>query len=463
MQHRTLIVVCDGLRPDFITPEHMPHLAGLRASGIAATRHHAAAPTKTRVQAATIATGCRPGRHGLVENVIRLPGVDDEPIDTGDGERLLAIERDLDGGLLSATSLGERLAAAGQELLAVGSCSTGANVLCNHTQAGAGLANAAGLVVPPDQPATEAPVRPATRPNVARNAWAVDVVIEHVREPNTLPVVTVLWLSDPDKTMHRYGVGHDRTLAAVAHVDDQLGRLLDAFDRHGLADTTDLLVLGDHGFSTDGGSCDVPGGLDEEPFADRLTLVCAHVFGCEDDAALRGRTVERLLADDDVGAVFTRDGAADGTLALSTIGLDHPRAGAIVWFPDWSAAPNEHGFPGRTTRTGVGGHGTLSPYELRVELIAAGPSFKDGGRTSPVPTGHVDLVPTVMELQGLPVPADVDGRVLSELMADGPAPSSIDVATDVLTTSRGWALERIRCRGVEYVGPAMATESNVVE
>ena len=51
--HTQLVIVVDGLRPDYVTPEVMPRLSGLGRRGIVFTAHHSVFPTVTRVNAAT--------------------------------------------------------------------------------------------------------------------------------------------------------------------------------------------------------------------------------------------------------------------------------------------------------------------------------------------------------------------------------------------------------------------------
>ncbi len=67
----------------------------------------------------------------------------------------------------------------------------------------------------------------------------------------------------------------------------------------------------------------------------------------------------------------------------------------------------------------ISGYHTMSGI-----LVASGPAFK-GGPLSPAerPTLQ-DIAPTVLHLLGLPVPGDMDGRVLQELLAD-PSPVRI--------------------------------------
>jgi hypothetical protein len=63
---------------------------------------------------------------------------------------------------------------------------------------------------------------------------------------------------------------------------------------------------------------------------------------------------------------------------------------------------------------------------MQIRLVAAGPDIKRGVR-SRVPTGNVDLAPTVLHLLGIEPPPDMSGRVLHELLREGQAPVEVDV------------------------------------
>jgi arylsulfatase A-like enzyme len=56
-------------------------------------------------------------------------------------------------------------------------------------------------------------------------------------------------------------------------------------------------------------------------------------------------------------------------------------------------------------------------------LIAAGPDFSTG-LTSEVPSGNVDVTPTIQAIFGVNPPSKMDGRVLSEAMKDAQRPKS---------------------------------------
>jgi arylsulfatase A-like enzyme len=48
-------------------------------------------------------------------------------------------------------------------------------------------------------------------------------------------------------------------------------------------------------------------------------------------------------------------------------------------------------------------------------LVAAGPDFRRG-QTDDLPTGNVDLAPTILHILGIKAPQEMDGRILSEAM-----------------------------------------------
>ena len=70
---RVLIVVVDGLRPDYVTDSLMPNLNQLGREGFRGLAHHAVFPTVTRVNGPSIFTGLNPGGHGLMGNAVFLP------------------------------------------------------------------------------------------------------------------------------------------------------------------------------------------------------------------------------------------------------------------------------------------------------------------------------------------------------------------------------------------------------
>src|ERR1700744_4893843 len=74
---RVVIVICDSLRSDLITPADAPFLVELSERGVRFANHRSVFPSTTRTSSASIATGCLPARHGLYGNTMAL--------DEGDG------------------------------------------------------------------------------------------------------------------------------------------------------------------------------------------------------------------------------------------------------------------------------------------------------------------------------------------------------------------------------------------
>src|SRR5947209_5485301 len=108
-RHTQLVIVVDGLRPDYVTSDVMPRLYRLGQRGIVFTAHHSVFPTVTRVNASSIVTGAYPETHGLLGNTIYVPSADaNRGLDTGERANLEAVER-AEGRLLTAPTLGEIL------------------------------------------------------------------------------------------------------------------------------------------------------------------------------------------------------------------------------------------------------------------------------------------------------------------------------------------------------------------
>src|SRR5262245_30093881 len=68
-----LVVVWDGMRPDFVTPQHCPTLYSLATNGTFFRRHHCAFISSTEVNGTALATGAHPGRSGVQANTEYRP------------------------------------------------------------------------------------------------------------------------------------------------------------------------------------------------------------------------------------------------------------------------------------------------------------------------------------------------------------------------------------------------------
>src|SRR5712691_5638958 len=87
-----LVIVVDGLRPDYVTPAVMPRLFRLGQRGIVFTAHHSVFPTVTRVNASSFVTGAYPETHVLMGNNIYVPSVNaTRGLDTGMRDNLESV------------------------------------------------------------------------------------------------------------------------------------------------------------------------------------------------------------------------------------------------------------------------------------------------------------------------------------------------------------------------------------
>lgn len=439
--NRQLLIVLDGLRPDYVRPDIMPNLHALGQRGVVFQNHHAVYPTVTRVNASSISTGSYPAIHGLMGNSVFFPEVDPRRfLDTSDRENLLKIDASEKGRLLTTATLGEILQASGRKVLAVGSGSTGAATLLNYRVAGGAILHTEFAV--PDALYTDltaklGPNPPETTPNDARNRRAVDAFLQ-IGLPKVDPSVTLMWISDPDATAHEHGVGHPTTIEALKREDGELRRLQDGLAAAGLLDRYNIWVTSDHGFTTSAQPANLAALL--KPFAGTLADGTPRIVSGggaiyvrdRDRTAING-IVSALQRTDGIGAIFTPaaapgslEGRLPGTLSFDAIRWNHVRSADVLYSPDWADAKNEYGFPGITRTGGVAGHGSTSPFDVHNVLVAAGPDIKLRA-TIATPSGNVDFAPTFLRLAGVAVPGSMDGRVLEEALRGGPDPSGLKV------------------------------------
>ena len=457
-----LVLVVDGLRPDSITAEDTPTLFRLRADGVDLVNSHAVFPTVTRVNAATIATGTQPGTNGLVGNQMFVPAVDERrAFDTGNHRNFLALDRATGGRVLQASTLAERLHARGLRLAGVSSGSTGSAFLLNPKSiAGVGaLVNGylePGRTVAYPTPVSEAVLAhfgpaPAKAPGSARFdasvSWTQRVLREYVL-PELAPDVVINWLTEPDHSQHHVGVGSPAAREALRNDDREIAQVLAGLD----AARTSVLVVSDHGFTTNTAGVDVAGALIEAKLkaardstdvilASSGQAVALHVEGRDAERIAR---LARFIQSRDWGGVVFSAEAVDGAFPLELINVANRDRGPDLLFTfPWTSRRSAFGVPGTDlANVSAGGspyvsdHGSMSPWNVRNTFLAWGAGLKKGivGRA---PAGNVDVTPTVLALLGLEGEAGLDGRVVAEALDGGPDPEAVAVETRVHTAAAG--------------------------
>jgi hypothetical protein len=440
--HNVILFVPDGLRAVKVTQETAPAMATVRDKGVNFKNPHSLFPTFTMANSSGMATGHLLGDTGTFSNTIYAA----RPINAANGTVTPFIENDVVLGELDEDFAGNYLSEDtilkvarehGFSTAAVGK--VGPTLQFDHTErTGTGTiiiddqtGNPAGIPLSDElKQALQAAGLAATTPgrgdngkagnattagttvaNIAQQAYIADVaarVVLPMFKARGKPFVLVFWSRDPDGTQHNQGDSHlaltpgingPTSLAAIKNADDNLARIRQALDELGLAQTTNIIVAADHGFSTISKQSttspaakvsysDVPTGLlppgflaldlaaalklplfdpdsKNAPVAsnshsksgngligadpNKPELVVAANGGSDlvyipgKDRALAARVVKALLAQDYVSGLFVDDdfGSIPGTLPLSAINLQGkavtPRPSIVVNFRSFAS------------------------------------------------------------------------------------------------------------------------------
>jgi arylsulfatase A-like enzyme len=141
------------------------------------------------------------------------------------------------------------------------------------------------------------------------------------------------------------------------------------------------------------------------------------------------------------GAIFVSDryGEIAGTLPMSLIKTESSASGRapdiIVSF-SYDQNVTVAGKSGVSYASSVnrrGDHGSFSPTDTHISLLASGPDFKSGFADT-LPTANVDIAPTVARILEFDMPA-VQGRVLEEALQGGPPVTQYTVVNNMHRSS----------------------------
>jgi arylsulfatase A-like enzyme len=442
-----VVVVWDGMRPDFITPQYCPNLYSLATNGVFFKNNHCAYVSSTEVNGAALATGVHPGRNRVIANTEYRPEISVTGSFATEG--LDAIRRGdlLTGGhYLGADTLAEILQDNGISTVIAGSKA----VVLLHDRSnkknseaekesvllfeGKTIPRSVGEGLPKVNDDKAWPTN-VTHPNTAQDNWTTRSLLR-VLWRKVLPKYTLLWLSDPDKSQHEHGVGASNALAGIESSDKNLGEVIKSLKERGVYDKTDIMVVSDHGFSTIAKGPDVVEILKKVKFSafkknDNPEPGDVMVVGLggtvmfyvvEHQEPVIRRLVEFLQQSDFAGVLFSKVDI-EGTFPLETVRYGGTNAGPDVMMSmRWTADRNEHGAPGMfysmDGTKGKGSHASLSRFDMNNTLVASGPDFKHGF-INETASGNIDVTPTVLWILGVKPPNPPDGRVLYEAFADG--------------------------------------------
>jgi len=205
-------------------------------------------------------------------------------------------------------------------------------------------------------------------------------------------------------------------------------------------DKTDVIVVADHGFSTIAYTIELADELKKAgikastsfgaaPAPGDVLVVSlggsASLYVAGHDKTVIKKCVEAMQASDYAGVIFTRGEPLPGTFTLDQVGIDTKDAPDVVVAMRWWDGRSATGSPGLMISEGAkrgrgqGTHVTLSPYDMRPTLVASGPDFRKAF-VNKLPSGNVDLAPTLLWIFGITPDPAPDGRVLAEALLDAP-------------------------------------------
>jgi arylsulfatase A-like enzyme len=440
-----VVMVWDGMRPDFVSETHTPALYQLARQGVEFEDHHPSYLSLTEGNGTVLSTGVYPERAGVVADMEYRPEID--PLAAVHTEELKVVRKGdavTRGHYVGAPTMVELLRKAGRKTVVAGS--KGVVLLADRADRASvtlGIELFAGQTLPAALINTitnmhgEFPGSEAEK--FSRDDWTTAALINPLWRDG-VPDYTFLWLDEPDLAQHETGPGSEQSLAAIRKADDNLAQVLRALNEKGLRDSTDVMVVSDHGFSTISAMVDLADSLERAGLNARREFsappkpgevmvvgnggsVLIYVVG--HDAQVVKKVVDFLQGWKCSGVIFTKN-PMPGTFTLAQVHEDSPNAPDVLVSLRWTAEKNDAGTPGMTFSdlskygAGQGTHSSLSRFDMHNMLIAAGPDFRSG-IIDHLPTGNMDLAPTVLWLLGVKPPKGMDGRVLTEaLTVPGP-------------------------------------------
>lgn len=429
---RLVLISLDGLYPEIYRQAgdlglQVPNLLQLAHEGVSADGMLGIFPSSTYPSHTTLITGTRPARHGVVANSVFAP----EKSEPG----WYWFARDV-----RVPTLPEVAHAAG---LVVGvSCwpaLVGADYVPWHLpeiwSLGQGDASSRQKVLAHATPGLVEEVE-------ARfGAWTDDR-FEWGKQDDRItdgavalleshrPRLLLVHLVEVDHVLHEFGRNAPESLRAFEAADRQIGRILQALATNGLADSTDVVVVGDHGFANVHTEVRpntelVRLGLLKEGAAARdewgilaRTTTAAAAFYARRSASLEERSraqkhFEKLAREEYAGVFQVLDRAA-----LDRYGAFPEAIFGLACRPGYTFSGRDKGDLLAASR-GRGMHGYL-PEEpsMQAGFLAAGPGFASGLEVPRV--RMLDVAPTLARVLGLDLGPQVEGIAVPGLLARPP-------------------------------------------
>jgi predicted AlkP superfamily pyrophosphatase or phosphodiesterase len=242
---------------------------------------------------------------------------------------------------------------------------------------------------------------------------AVDILRAH--RPNLL----LLHLLSLDTTHHSYGPGSLAADGAMAFLDGCVGRLMNAVKELGIANSTTVLVVSDHGFKA------VKTQIDANVFIARAGLQNAAwvvpeggyslVYTKDHDRSIAEQLRARFAGTPGIQSALTPDSYA--SLMLPTPAQNDQMSDLyLVAAPGYAFANSRGGAVSTTVASTQGAHGyPNSDPELDAIFIASGAGIRRARTIERI--ANLDVAPTVAVLLGLRLP-EAQGHAIAEALTE---------------------------------------------
>ncbi len=426
-----LLISVDGFGSQYLhdTRAQMPHIRKLAQNGATADRMECSFPTLTRPNHTTLITGLPPGEHGVIGN---------DYLDRNTG-RVIECRPRLDyRAIVTAPTLPDAAKAAGLTTAGVAWPASAASPSLDWTvpdldfQGDFERGSTPGLLEALNAEGVSHKQRhtwkraglDGLRPRDRMRARIAEHLIRK-RRPNLL----LLKLITLDSVQHVSGPRSSEAFDACAFIDEQIGLLIDAVTKAGMADKTTWLIVSDHGFVTyDRWICPnvilkqegilTTAGTKPGP-GKALCLAqggAAFVYTspAEDGKSIAPTLAARLRDLEGVAAAFEpHDFPAYGHQPPS----QNPREPDIILVAKAGYCFNPlHSGDSAVRPVGItrGAHGHL-PFNpgMQAVFIASGAGVRKGTRISSI--RNLDIAPTAASLLGVELPS-AKGRILRKIL-----------------------------------------------
>lgn len=365
-----ILISLDGFRWDYLELTDTPNLDRLIAAGVRAEGLIPVFPSKTFPSHYSIATGLHPGHHGIISNNMRDPRWP-EPFGLSARDQVNN-PRWWDGEPIWVTAQ-------------------------KH-----GLRTAVYF-----WPGSEAPIQ-----GMQADVWfpyddsvtwehRVDTALSWLEQPaGERPDFVALYFEEPNSAGHRYGPEAAEALAAATAVDAAVGRLLEGFAAHGTLESTNIVVVSDHGMAQNA--------------EERLIVIDDYIDLSREELFEFGALLQIFPAPGREDEIYEALVGAHPNLRIFRPAdappefhlYNHPRLAPIMGSPDagWEVVPRGALEGGWAV---VGDHGQDPSHpDIHGIFVAAGPAFESGATVGRIP--GVDIYNILAAVLGIE-PAANDG------------------------------------------------------